>query len=87
MSPYVPFSLFQTVGVIDDWDPKDAASRLYEQANITEPSLEAFIVTCSRLIPYHNLLIKALSNVSATADEQWDEVFSFTVRTPLPSSS
>lgn len=61
-------------------DVADAASRLYEQANhIMEPSLEAFIVSCSRLIPYHNLVLQSLSDVITTKEEErWDEVFSFT---------
>jgi len=62
-------------------DPQDAASRLMEQeGNATEPPLEALVVTCSKLIPYHNLVLQALSNAVSSGNEQWDEIFSFTVR-------
>lgn len=47
---------------------------------MTEVSLEAFIVTCSRLIPYHNLVLQGMEEVVVQgAEERWDEVFSFTV--------
>jgi hypothetical protein len=64
---------------------QEAASQLYaSDNNIAEPALEAFIVTCSRLIPYHNMVLESLTEVvNDGAVERWDEVFSFTVRDTL----
>ncbi|TFK27549.1 TKL/TKL-ccin protein kinase [Coprinopsis marcescibilis] len=58
-------------------DVADAASKLYEQSNVDASSLEGFIVNCSRLIPYHNLLLKPLVHVSSPGEEAWEELFMF----------
>ena len=69
-------------------DVAEAASQLYAgESGVVDPALEGFIVNCSRLIPYHNLVLDALSDVAKEdAVERWDEIFSFTVR-PGPHAS
>ncbi|EAU86182.2 TKL/TKL-ccin protein kinase [Coprinopsis cinerea okayama7 len=58
-------------------DVAEAASRLYSQGDVTDPSLEGFIVNCSRLIPYHNIFYQPLGELPPPGEEIWDDIFMF----------
>ncbi|KAH9480786.1 Tyrosine-protein kinase isoform SRK4 [Psilocybe cubensis] len=53
----------------------DSAAKLYEDPEAAHPSLEGFIVNCSRLVPYHEHVLKALSQVDVI--ENWQHIFAF----------
>ncbi|KDR83111.1 hypothetical protein GALMADRAFT_113318 [Galerina marginata CBS 339.88] len=56
----------------------DSAAKLYEDPCAAHPSLEGFIVNCSRLIPYHDHVLKSLSEaLHCPGCEQWDFIFAF----------
>jgi hypothetical protein len=52
-----------------------------------DSSLEVFIVNCSRLMPYHDHVLQSLNGAKEAGQEQWEEVFAFTVSNrsvPIP---
>ncbi|KAF9564167.1 kinase-like protein [Agrocybe pediades] len=55
----------------------DSAAKLYEDDAIAHPSLEGFIVNCSRLVPYHSHVLKSLCEATSSGAgvEQWSFVF------------
>ncbi|KAF8962977.1 TKL/TKL-ccin protein kinase [Flammula alnicola] len=56
----------------------DSAAQLYENPVAAHPSLEGFIINCSRLIPYHEHVLKSLSEVTGTpGSENWESIFAF----------
>ncbi|CAA7262791.1 unnamed protein product [Cyclocybe aegerita] len=55
----------------------DSAAKLYEDPAAAHPTLEGFIINCSRLIPYHDHVLKILGeSLSSCGQEDWNYIFS-----------
>ena len=60
---------------------KDEAAKLYAYGETAHPSVECFVLNCSRLIQYHQEVLQSLEEAVGRSDvEQWEDIFSYQVR-------